>query len=153
MKGKLFVLAAVIGLMLTACGPGITVSNTTRIPVRVVVVKKGGSDVLSPSPGESSFTEAEEGVYRVTAVPDAEWIAYARATRQFLNDQLGNSDNLSGPQLLEVIRRLKEVASRMQEYDRAGNANAGCFGYVSEAQNGAATVALGANGALVVTCK
>lgn len=153
MKSKLFLLAAVIGLALTACGPGITVSNSTRIPVRVVVVKKGGSDVLSASPGESSFTEAEEGTYRVTAVPDAEWITYAKATRQFLNDQLGNSDSLSGPQLLEVIRRLKEVASRMQEYDKAGNANAGCAGYVSESQNGAATVALAANGALVVTCK
>ena len=75
MKRKICLLAAAIGLVLTACGRGITVSNTTLIPVRVVVVKKGGSDVQSPSPGESSFTEAEEGLYRVTAVPDAEWIA------------------------------------------------------------------------------
>ena len=52
-------------------------------------------------------------------IPDAEWIEYARTTRKFLNDQLANADSLTGPQLLEVIRRLKNIAARIDQFQRA----------------------------------
>ena len=143
-------LAAIVGF-LSGCS-GITVSNKTRIPVRVIVYKPGGRDVLSPSPGESSTTDAEEGSYRAVAIADAEWIEYAKATRKFLNDQLSNPD-LSGPQLLDVIRRLKEVAGRMAEYEKAAKATETCFGYHSDTGPGLVTVTIGSTGGLLVACR
>lgn len=134
-------------------GPTVTVENHTQIPIRVVVSSGGTSQVLSPTPGESSAADASEGPYRVSAVPDADWINYAKDTRKFLNDQLANSDQLTGPQLLDVVRRLKDIAARMSQYDKAGSGYSGCSGTVSTDHDGLVQVSIAADGKLVVACK
>lgn len=142
-------------VFLASCAPTITVVNNTTFPVRVVVVAGGTRQVLSPSPnGESSSAEVTEGRYVVTAIPDAEWIEYAKLTRKVLNEELANADNLSGPRLLEVIRRLKDIAARMQQFEQAAGTNASCAGNLAEGSSSVlAQVNVGANGRLVIACR
>lgn len=149
---QIAVLALAALCCLAGCGPTVTVTNNTRIAVRVIVSSNGQSETVSPSPGESSLAEVTAGAYRVTAIVDQEWIDYARLVRKDLNEQLANADRLSGPQLLSVIQRLKDIAARMQQFDKAG-VGAGCGGAVTEDSNGTATVSVGTDGKLVVSCK
>lgn len=135
------------------CAPTIVVENKTAIPVRVVISSAGRSQVFSPSPGESSAADVAEGAYHVTVIRDEEWIDYAKDVRKYLNDQLANSDKLSGPQLLDVIRRLKDIASRMAQYEAAGGRNLGCSGTVSQDKDGVAVISVGADGKLNMVCK
>ena len=121
--------------------------------MRVAVSARGNSQVLSPSPGESSYAEVGEGAYSAYAIPDAEWIEYARLTRRYLGDQLANADNLTGAQLMDVIRRLKDIAARMQQYEGAeGSASACSGGTVSTEKDGLIRVAVGADGKLQLSC-
>jgi hypothetical protein len=150
---------ALLGLIIAAgliagCAPTITVQNNTSFPVRAIVSAGKIRTVLSPSPGEHSTAEVGEGPYTVTVIPDAEWIEYAKLTRKVLNDQLANADKLTGPQLLDVIRRLKEIATRMQEFERAVGSRASCGGKISS-DGGAAfvTISTSSSGALVATCR
>ena len=152
-RSQISIVAVAALVFLAGCGPSITVQNSTRIPLRVVVSAGGRSDVLSPSPGESSAAEVDEGPYRATAIPDADWIEYAKLTRKVLNDQLANSDRLSGPQLLDLIQRLKDIAARMQQFEQAAGAGASCGGTVSSDSNGQVTVSQGADGKLVASCR
>ena len=140
--------------LLDSCSPDVVVSNTTNIPVRVTVSSGGKSDVLSPSPHESSATEAAEGPYSAVVISDAEWIAYAQLVRNDLNQQLANSDKLTGPQLLSVVQRLKDIAAKMDQYNKAAKAGAKCSGQITaQGSGGAVTVSSGANGELVIACK
>jgi len=139
-------------MAIAGCAPVLTVENTSAIPVRVVVSASGNSQVLSPSPGESSSAEVGEGAYSAYAIPDAEWIEYARLTRQYLNDQLADADSLTGPQLLDVIRRLKDIAARMKAYEGAEGSAGACNGTVSAEEAGLIRVAVGADGKLQLTC-
>jgi hypothetical protein len=142
-----------LAAMADSCAPVITVSNTTSFAVRAVVTSGGHSQVLSPSPGESSSAEAVEGPYRVTVIPDQEWLDHANATRKFLNDQLANADNLTGPQLLEVIRRLKEIALKIKQFeDTAGNGK-GCGGNITQDGGGTVTVSTAADGSIIAVCR
>jgi hypothetical protein len=134
-------------------GPTVTVENNTKFPVRVVVSSGGSSQVLSPSPGESSSADASEGPYRAYAVPDADWINYAKTKRKVLDDMLANSDQLTGPQLLSVVQQLKDIAQRMAQYDQAGASGTGCTGTVSSDHDGLVQVSTGADGGLVAACK
>ena len=86
-------------------------------------------------------------------IPDAEWIEYAKLTRKVLNDQLANSDNLTGPQLLEVIRRLKGIAQRMQQYEQAAGSAAVCGGRLAEDSTGLVVVSASDTGKLVISCR
>lgn len=141
-------------LLVSGCGPSITVYNRTRFPVRAVVTQAEHHETVDPSPGESSTVDAEEGPYKVYAVPDKEWIDYAKLTRKALNDRLANADKLTGPQLLDVIQRLKDIADRIQQYEgaaRTGNGCAGNFGPSDESHS--VDVNVGANGELVATCR
>jgi hypothetical protein len=153
-------LLALLGLIVAAgliagCGPTVTVGNQTGFPVRAIVASGGTRVVLSPSPGEHSTADVGEGPYTVTVIPDAEWIEYAKLTRKVLNDQLANADKLTGPQLLDVIRRLKEIAAKMQAYERAAGSGSRCSGRVGGEGKEAAfvTVSQDAAGRLVVACK
>lgn len=140
--------------VLAACGPTVTVQNQTQIGVRAIVRSGAKTQVLSPTPGESSSAEVEQGAYRVTVMGDQEWVAYAKDVRQYLNDQLKDSEKLSGPQLLEVIRRLKEVAAKMQEFEKAASSSAACSGTIGNDSGGAlAEISIGAGGALAVACR
>ena len=150
---KLLFVVCLAALCLTACGPTISVQNDTSVPVRVIVTAQGKSDVLSPSPGESSSADASEGPYSVTIIPDQEWLDYAKTSRKYLNDQLANANNLSGAQLLDVVKRLKDIAARMKQFEDAANSGAHCGGRISQDGGGAVTVSIGASGALVVACK
>jgi hypothetical protein len=138
----------------TSCGgPTITVQNNTKFPVRVVVSSGGKSQSLSPSPGESSSADADEGPYRAYAVPDADWINYAKDVRKYLNDQLAHSDQLTGPQLLDVVRRLKDIAERMTQYEQAAGSGTGCSGSMTSDHDGLVEVSTKSNGGLLVICK
>lgn len=147
-------LAGVLALLAVAAGcvPAITVSNTTSIGVRVVVSAAGHSDVVSPSPGNSSTVEGEEGPYRVTVIPDTEWGDHARATRDFLDKQLANSAELSGAQLLDLVQRLKAIAATLRQYETAGLA-ASCAGTITQDGGGTVTISTGADGALTASCQ
>lgn len=148
------VLLAGASVVLSGCVPTITVMNTTKIPVRVVVTSpKGGAETFSPSPGESSNGDLAPGAYTVTVIPDADWTNYAKLSRQALNDRLVNSQNLSGPQLLDVVQRLKDLAAKMDQMQKAAGAAASCGGSVTEDSAATATIAVGADGKLVVACK
>jgi hypothetical protein len=140
--------------LLDSCSPNIVVSNTTNIPVRVTVTSGGKSDVLSPSPHESSATEATEGPYSAVVISDAEWIAYAQLVRSDLNQQIANSDNLTGAQLLSLVQRLKDIAAKMDQFNKAAKAGAKCSGQITaEGSGGAVTVSSGVNGELLIACK
>jgi len=152
-RQKLFLILIVTAILLASCEPTITVANNTQIMVRVVVRTGGRTEVVSPSPGESSTVEAAEGGYSVSVIPDAEWIEYAKLTRQYLNDQLANADKLTGPQLLDVIRRLKDIALRMQQYEQAAGSAARCGGRVTEDSLGFVVIRTAADGKLVASCK
>ena len=78
-------------------------------------------------------------------------LAHANATRKFLNEQLSNP-NLSGPQLLEVVRRLKEIALKIKQFeDTAGNGQA-CSGQITQDGGGSVTVSTAADGSVKVAC-
>ena len=156
MKRIRWAVLGLFALMLAACGPAVVVENNTRFPVRVVVTSGGHSDVVSPSPGESSAVDASIGSFSASAVPDAEWIDYAKTTRSYLNEQLANAANLTGPQLLDVIQRLKDIAGKIQSFESAASSAAHCDGSISESGDGAAgqiVVSTGADGKLALTCK
>lgn len=154
MKRMKWIAVILAAALLVGCAPTVTVTNTTSFPVRAIVASKGTRNVLSPSPGESSTAEVVEGAYRVTVIPDAEWVEYAKLTRQVLNDQLANADQLTGPQLLDVIARLKDIATRMAQYEKAAGTSSSCGGNLtSENNSGFVTISLDANGALVVICR
>lgn len=73
------------------------------------------------------------------------------ATRQYLNERLAHTDELAGLQPLKVIRRLKDIATAMQQYVQAGR-GAGCSGLVSSDEGGLMTVSTAPDGHIVVTC-
>ena len=151
---KLIPVLIVTAILLASCAPYIVVENKTSFPVRVIVSGGGKSEVVSPTPGESSSVDMNEGTYKATVIPDAEWIEYAKLTRKVLNDQLANSDKLTGPQLLDVIRRLKEIAVRMQQYEQAAASSASCGGRLTEDNSaGLVVVSTSNSGALVISCK
>lgn len=147
------IVVLILAAVISGCGPSVVVQNNTKFAIRVVITTPDGSEVVSPTPGESSTVDAAEGSYRATAIPDADWIEWAKLTRKVLNDQLANSDNLTGPQLLEVIRRLKDIAARMQQFESAAGVGASCGGALSSDADGLVTVSQAANGTLVVSCK
>jgi hypothetical protein len=140
-------------LLFSACGPTVTVSNRTPFVVRASVNAGGSSQMLSPSPNESSSAEVDQGPYRVTVVPDKDWVEYAKATRAYLNERIANSDNLTGPQLLETIQRLKDIASAMQKFEKAAGPASGCGGTVSNDASASVTVSLSDKGELVAACR
>lgn len=149
-------LLVLLALLVVGCAPSITVENKTGFGVTAIVTSGGQRSVLSPSPGESSATDAAEGVYTVAVVPSTEWIEYAKLTRKFLNDQLANHDKLSGPQLLDIIKRLKDIAAKMYEFENAtqGLAGTSCSGKLTQdADSGLAEINLTPDGKMVVSCK
>lgn len=145
----------VAALLLAACEPGVTVTNNTAFSARVIVSSHGTRQVVSPSPGGgSSFAVVNEGTYTAAAFPDSEWIAYARLVRADLNEQIKNSDKLSGEQLLDLIRRLADIAAQMDKYTAAAEGRgATCGGRVSEDSAGLVQVSQDAGGNLVISCR
>ncbi len=142
-----------VALVLTlGCAPAVTVNNKTTFPIRVMIRNRGNIQWVSPSPSESSFVEVGEGLYFATAIPDAEWTTYATAKRRYLNEQLANSQNLSGEKLLQVIQQLKEIAAQMQKFADAADSNARCSGRVTEDATDTVTVTSGADGKLKIGC-
>jgi hypothetical protein len=138
--------------ILAGCAPMLTVENKTGFEIRVFISEGGGSTVLSPSPGESSSAEVSVGRFTAAAVPSQDWIDYATATRQYLNDRLAHSEDLTGAQLLDVIQRLKDIATRMQQYENSAGKGGSCSGSVTENNDGLVVVSVAADGSLAVTC-
>ncbi len=153
MKKIKLALGLLLILFVAGCGPAVVVENRTGFPVRAIVSSRGAREVVSPSPGESSTVEVQAGAYTVVVLPDMEWIEYAKLTRKVLNDQLANADKLTGTQLLDVIRRLKDIATRMQQYEAAAGSSSKCTGRVQSESTGIVTIAVGADGKLFVGCK
>lgn len=153
MKRIILIIAMLlVGGVLAGCIPTVTVTNQTGFDVRVLVFWSGGREVLSPSPGESSYAEVTEGTFTAVAVPASDWIDYAKAKRQYLNDQLANMDNLTGAQLAEVVRQLKDIAARMKQYEDTAGKGASCSGSITQEANGIVTISAAADGTLVVAC-
>src|SRR3954447_26812779 len=98
-----------LAAMADSCSPSVTVQNNTSFEVRASVYSAGHHVTVSPSPGESSYAEVGSGPYVVTIIPNQEWLDHARATREFLDKQLANPENLTPDQTLEVVRRLKDI--------------------------------------------
>jgi hypothetical protein len=142
-----------LAAMADSCVSGVTVSNQTSFEVRAVVSSGKKFSTISPSPGESSFAETGDGPYRVTVFPTQEWLDHAKATRAFLNEQLANADQLSGPQLLEVVRRLKDIALKIKQFEDAAQNTARCSGKITADGGGSVTVSTAADGSLKVVCR
>ena len=151
--GALTIALVVMGLVLAVgCGPVVTVKNNTGFVVRAIVTYSGGHDAVAPSPGESSSVEIDEGPFTATAIPDTDWIEYAKVKRKVLNDQLANANNLSGEQLLAVVAQLKDIALHMKQFQDTAGKGASCSGSASSDSAPIVEVSLGAGG-LVVACK
>jgi len=158
MKRIGLLLAGLCAAILTVgCAPGVVIQNNAPFPVRAILVVGGQSQVLSSSAGGSSYAEVGSGSYQATVIPDAEWIEYARGTRQYLNDQLANSEALTGEQLLDVIRRLSDIAVAMDRFERAARSSAvgaaSCSGKVSSESNGSVTVTASEDGRVFIECR
>jgi hypothetical protein len=151
-RSKVLYAILILALLLAACGPTVSLQNTTGFAVRAVITTVNGSSVVSPSPGESSSVEAAEGAYTVTAIPDQDWVSYAQTVRKLLNEQLANPDSLTGPQLLDVVKRLKDIAAKMKAFQDTAGAGATCRGMITQDSGGAATVGQAADGSLLVAC-
>ncbi len=149
---NLVLICLAAALWIAGCAPEVVVQNNTSFPVRAIVVSGGRREMLSPSPGYSSSAEAAEGPYSIIVIPDAEWIEYAKGVRSYLNEQLANADQLTGPQLLEVIRRLKEIATQMQEFEKAAGASSRCSGAITSEGGGMVQINTAAEGQLVAAC-
>ena len=144
----------ICAVLVVGCAPTVSVLNKTGIGVRAIVASGGTRQVLSPSPGESSAAEVVEGPFTVAVIPDTDWIEYAKIKRKLLNEQLANADKLTGAQLLEVIRQLKDVAEKMSQFEATAAKGASCSGAITqEGGSGIAEISVGPNGALVVACK
>lgn len=148
----LVLLLGVVVVLTLGCAPAITVNNQTTFPIRVMVRSGGTIQWVSPSPSESSFVEVGEGLFFATAIPDAEWTTYATAKRRYLNEQLANSQNLSGDKLLQVIQQLKEIAAQMQKFAEATDSTARCSGRVTDEATNTVTVTSGIDGKLRIAC-
>ena len=145
--------ASIVALIvLCACTPGVQVENKTKFVVRAVIHSSAGTDVVSPSPGESSSVEVEDGPYSVSVIPDSDWITHAQQTRDFLNKELADPSHLTGQQLLDVVNRLKAIASAMKQFEDAG-LGTGCGGNVNSDNSFALViVSAAADGKLTVIC-
>jgi hypothetical protein len=144
-------------ILTAGCAPGIVIQNNAPFTVRAILVVGGQSQVLSPSAGGSSYAEVGSGSYQATVIPDAEWIEFARGTRQYLNEQLANSGALTGEQLLDVIRRLSDIAIAMDRFERAARSSAvgaaSCSGAVSTEADGSVVVTTTEDGRILIECK
>jgi len=54
--------------------------------------------------------------------------------------------------VLEVIRRLKDIAARIKQYEGAGGSASACNGTVSAEKDGLIRAAVGSDGKLQPTC-
>jgi hypothetical protein len=153
MKRIILIIALLlVAMILAGCAPVVTVQNNTKFEVTVFISGPEGPEVLSPSPGESSSAEIPLGNYMVTVVPAQQWLDYAKATRQYLNSQLANAQNLTGPQLLVVVQRLKDISARIQQYESTAGKGSYCAGKLTEQSDGIVVVTTAADGSLVVSC-
>lgn len=141
-----------IALVIAGCAPAVSIHNGTTFAIRVIVISGSTSEVFSPSPGEDSSGDVSEGHYHATAILDREWIAWATATRAYLNDRLAQPDSMTGAQLLDVVQRLKDIAAKMKAYEDAAGSLNGCEGSVSSDANGQVTVTQAPDGSLRITC-
>ena len=87
------------------------------------------------------------------ALPAAEWLDDAKTARKLPNDRLADSGNLSGPHLLGVIKQLKDIAARIQQFEKAAGAGASCAISVGSNHDASVVVSLGTDGKLVVSCQ
>lgn len=142
--------------LLAGCAPSITVQNNTAFPVRALITAGGMRQMVFTSPGQASYPEVQTGPFTATVIPDSEWLEHARATRAYLNSQLANADSLTGEQLLEVIRRLKDIAARIDQFERAAAGRSAsainCTGTVSDEQEGVVVIKTDAGGQIVLDC-
>ncbi len=154
---------AAIAVVFAGCAPSITVENRTPFDVRVIVNTPAGDETVAPTSGNNSEVAALEGRYNVTAFLDEEWIAWAKASRKGLNDSLADSSHLSGPQLLNVVQRLKDIAGRMQAYESTAGPPTGetprewvrrtwCSGEIPKDSDGATVTITTRYDRLVATC-
>lgn len=150
-------LLSLAAIFLAGCGPTVTALNQTAFPVRVIVNADGRRFVLSPSPGESSTVDVAIGSWKAVVVPDAEWRSYAQLTRKVLMEQIKDSEKLTGPQLLDLVKRMKEVAGRMAQYEKAAAGSpASCGGRITQDNSDYAatvTISTAADGSLIASCK
>jgi hypothetical protein len=153
MKRIILIIALLlVAVILAGCAPVLTVENNTKFEVTVFISGPEGPEVLSPSPGESSSAEIPLGNYSVTVVPAQQWIDYAKATRQYLNSQLANAQNLTGPQLSNIVQRLKDISAKIQQYEATGGTGGSCAGKLTQDSNAVVMVSAAADGSLVVSC-
>ena len=143
-----------LAAMADSCAPVITVTNRTTFEVVATINNGGKRQVVSPSPGNSSSAEAEQGGYTVTIIPSQEWRNHAQATRDFLNSQLAHPENLTRDQLNDVIFRLKDIAAKIKVFEDSYKTLAGqsCTGAIGDNGGGNVMVDATADGSLSVTC-
>ncbi len=149
-----FALCILGAVLVSGCGPTITINNRTRFPVTATVTSGERRETHSPSPGESSTMDAEVGPYFVYAVPEKDWLEYAKLTQKVLNESLADPSRLTGPQINDIIQRLKDIAVRIQQYEGTAGGGRTCRGTISESgAGGTVTIAVGADGRLVARCE
>ena len=136
-----------------SCSPGITVNNETTFAVRAIVRTGDKLQTASPAPGGSAYVEGQPGPYTVTIIPDDDWLKYAQLVRKDLNEQLANSQNLSGEKVLQLVTRLKDIAAKMKAFQDAGVGTSCSATITNEGGHGEVTVKTLANGEFYVTCK
>lgn len=130
----------------------VTVNNKTSFAVRTAVSSGGERSVVSVSPGDYSTVEVAAGGFSVTAMPDQEWVDYAKVKRKVLNDQLANAASLTAAQVLDLINQLEDAKDVAVQFENAGLGSS-CSGNVIYDEAAQVTVTTGANGSIVASCK
>ena len=113
---------------MAGCAPLVEIQNNTPFAVRVAVTSGGSRQVVSPSAGSTSSAEVVPGPYSVSVVPDAEWMDYARTVRTIIGDYAFSAQNLTPDQVFELAKRLADINSRIDAYEKAGVGGNGCSG-------------------------
>jgi hypothetical protein len=151
-RPKLLVACLLLGVLLAACAPVITIDNNTAIQVRAIVTTTDGDQAVSPSPGNSSSVDAGTGDYSVTVVVDRDWVTYAQTARKVLSEALADPSNLTEQQVLQITQRLKDIDQGLNQFITAASVGDSCSGTLSQNGGGTVTVSTDANGQLAVTC-
>jgi hypothetical protein len=139
-------------LMLAGCSPSLSVGNATSFEVRAIVLGEGDTrNVHLVRPGQTSSGDVPEGEYSVAIVPDQEWTAAARETRENLLRSLGRPE-IGPTEVQAILRELDALHAKLAAFDAEAAIGAHCTGTVPADGVGVADVSIEPDGRLIVRC-
>jgi hypothetical protein len=115
MKHKLLIVLSVLTLVQLACGPLITVTNSTSDNVRVMIKFADGSFTVSPAPFESKEINVKVGSYTASAVSGKNWDDLARKEQQNYVETFKDPKNMTKDQIEQAVDSINTTPERLSE--------------------------------------